>query len=232
MCRPAAEGLVPDTMIPASDEGPDKTNALQPATPGQLDLGPGQWMIARGSRTEFFAIGALARALNRKPVTLRKLEAAGQLPKSDWQDARVRGKDKRRLYARAQIEAAVRIAGEEGILPGGPSPGPGSATGSSRPGKNLEIDGAGTLSWPVRILPTAFVAASSLVPGLWRGWSEPINAVRDLRTTASVEPRGARTSLKTTLTEPARPRRWQRFGMMEREWPGVSNSPLAITSTR
>ena len=64
-------------MIPASDEGPDKTNALQPATPGQLDLGPGQWMITRGSHTEFFTIGALARALNRKPVTLRKW---GNLP--------------------------------------------------------------------------------------------------------------------------------------------------------
>jgi hypothetical protein len=110
------ESWYPDTMIPVSDEGPDKTNALQPAAPGQLDLGPGQWMIARGSRTEFFAIGALARALNRKPVTLRKWEAAGQLPKSGWQDARVRGRGKRRLYTRAQIEAAVRIAAEEGIL--------------------------------------------------------------------------------------------------------------------
>jgi hypothetical protein len=103
-------------MIPASDEGPDKANALRPAALEQLDLGPGQWMIARGSRTEFFTIGALARALNRKPVTLRKLEAVGQLPKSGWQDALVRGKGKRRLYTRAQIEAAVRIAAEEGIL--------------------------------------------------------------------------------------------------------------------
>jgi hypothetical protein len=116
MSRPVAGGPVPDTMIPASDEGPDKTNALQPAAPEQLDLGPGQWMIARGTLTEFFTIGALARALNRKPVTLRKLEAVGQLPKSGWQDARVRGKGKRRLYTRAQIEAAVRIAAEEGIL--------------------------------------------------------------------------------------------------------------------
>jgi hypothetical protein len=76
-------------MIPARDEGRDKTNALQPATPEQLDLGPGQWMIARGNPTEFFTIGALARALNWKPITLRKLQAVGQLPKSGWQAARV-----------------------------------------------------------------------------------------------------------------------------------------------
>ena len=85
-------------------------------TPERLDLVSGQWMIARGTRTEFFTIGALARALSRKPVTLRQWEAAGQLPKSGWQDARIRGKGKRRLYTRAQAEAAIRIAAEEGIL--------------------------------------------------------------------------------------------------------------------
>ena len=88
-------------IIPASDEGPDKTNAFRPAALERLDLGPGQCMIARGNPTEFFTIGGLARGLNRKPVTLRKLEAVGQRPKSGWQDARVRGKGKRRLYTRA-----------------------------------------------------------------------------------------------------------------------------------
>jgi hypothetical protein len=135
-------------MIPASDERPDKTNALQPATPEQLDLGPGQWMIGRGTLTELYTIGALARALNRKPVTLRKWEAAGQLPRSGWQDARVQGKGKRRLYTRAQIEAAVRIAAEEGILVE-----TSRAVSKTRfrdrlikAWKNLEIDGAGTLA--------------------------------------------------------------------------------------
>jgi hypothetical protein len=103
-------------MILASGEGADKTNAFQQAALEQLDLGPGQWMIARGTPTEFFTIGALARALNRKPVTLRKLEAVGQLPKSGRRDARVQGKGKRRLYTRAQIDDAVRIAADEGIL--------------------------------------------------------------------------------------------------------------------
>ena len=103
-------------MIPASDEGPDETDALQPAAPEQLDLGPGQWMIARGILTEFFTIGGLVRTLNRKPVTLRKLEAVGQLSKSGWQNARARGKGKRRLYTRAQVEAAVGIAAKGGIL--------------------------------------------------------------------------------------------------------------------
>ena len=89
---------------------------LKPDTEPELDFGPGQFLTVGGVQTEFFTIGVLARALNRKPTTIRPLEAEGQLPRPGWREPRVRGKGKQRLYTRPQIEAAVRIAAEEGIL--------------------------------------------------------------------------------------------------------------------
>lgn len=71
-----------------------------------------------GQTVEFFTIGQLAAALNRKPVTLRKWEAQGILPAATFQ-APNPGKDpraRRRLYTRAQAEGIVRIAREEGLL--------------------------------------------------------------------------------------------------------------------
>jgi hypothetical protein len=57
-----------------------------------------------GKDVEFFTLGQLATALGRSPVTLRKWERDGTLPKATFvapnpkQDARA----KRRLYTRAQ----------------------------------------------------------------------------------------------------------------------------------
>jgi hypothetical protein len=73
-------------------------------------------LLVKGEVTEFYTIGAFARSLNRRPVTLRKWERDGFLPTPMYHDPRVRGKGKQRLYTRAQIETAVRIAAEEGLL--------------------------------------------------------------------------------------------------------------------
>jgi hypothetical protein len=71
-----------------------------------------------GVETEFFTVGDLAKALGRQPVTIRKWEREGVIPKSTYQspgrDDDVRGR--RRLYTREQIEGMVRIAHEEGVL--------------------------------------------------------------------------------------------------------------------
>jgi hypothetical protein len=71
-----------------------------------------------GVETEFYTLGNLAQALGRQPVTIRKWEREGIIPKSTYQSP---GRDddprgRRRLYTREQIEGIVRIAHEEGVL--------------------------------------------------------------------------------------------------------------------
>jgi hypothetical protein len=78
----------------------------------------GRVFTIQGVETELFSITDLASALNRKPVTIRKWEAEGHIPKATFSkpgaNRDVRGR--RRLYSRPQVEALVRIAGEEKIL--------------------------------------------------------------------------------------------------------------------
>ncbi|MFE2100865.1 MerR family transcriptional regulator [Streptomyces sp. NPDC059468] len=87
------------------------------ADPTEWDAKPRRYVVA-GKETEFFTVGQLARALGRQPVTIRKWEREGVIPKSTFQspgrDGDVRGR--RRLYTRAQVEGIVRIAHEEGVL--------------------------------------------------------------------------------------------------------------------
>ena len=75
-----------------------------------------------GTETEFFTIGQLAAALNRKPVTLRKWEQTGVIPKATFQAPNPKGlaTARRRLYTRAQAEGIVRIAQEEGLFDNDP----------------------------------------------------------------------------------------------------------------
>jgi hypothetical protein len=85
--------------------------------PGAWDAKPRKYVVG-GVETEFFTVGDLATALGRRPVTIRKWEREGIIPKSTYQstgkDGDVRGR--RRLYTRAQVEGMVRIAHEEGVL--------------------------------------------------------------------------------------------------------------------
>jgi hypothetical protein len=79
-------------------------------------------MKVKGVEREFFEIGALAAALGRKTVTIRKWEAERLIPRPRYrkkppqvQDARkmpLPGKtlQGRRLYTRAQIEAVIAAA--------------------------------------------------------------------------------------------------------------------------
>lgn len=66
---------------------------------------------------EFFKIGALAKALGKKPVTIRKWITKGWLPRSIYRAPGFKNtKGAPRLYTRAQIEGLVRIAAEERLL--------------------------------------------------------------------------------------------------------------------
>lgn len=71
-----------------------------------------------GKDTEFFTVGHLAIAMNRKPLTIRQWERKGIIPKSTYQRAGRNGNQhgRRRLYTRPQIEGMIQIAGEEGLL--------------------------------------------------------------------------------------------------------------------
>jgi hypothetical protein len=71
-----------------------------------------------GIDTEFFTIGHLAAAMNRKPLTIRQWERKGIIPTSRYQRVGKGGSPhgRRRLYTRAQIEGMIKIAAEEGLL--------------------------------------------------------------------------------------------------------------------
>jgi hypothetical protein len=71
-------------------------------------------LILHGQEVEFFTIGALAQALDREVVTIRKWERLGYIPKATY---RAGGKRQDRLYTRAQIEGLVAIARDEGLFP-------------------------------------------------------------------------------------------------------------------
>lgn len=69
-------------------------------------------------RAEFFGIGDLAKALHRKPLTIRQWEREGVIPPSGHESPGVNHHGRRRLYSRAQVEGIVAIAEEEGLLLG------------------------------------------------------------------------------------------------------------------
>lgn len=72
--------------------------------------------IINGGPMDFFNIGQLARALGRKPVTIRLWEREGILPKATFMLNANSVNGRRRYYSKGQVEGIVRIALEEGIL--------------------------------------------------------------------------------------------------------------------
>src|SRR6266478_1568793 len=86
-----------------------------------IDLGKPRMFLVNGQPQELYPVGALARALNRKPVTVRKWESEGIIPRSPFLMPSHDPRGQRRLYTRQQVDDLRRIAQEEGILE--PSPG-------------------------------------------------------------------------------------------------------------
>lgn len=72
-----------------------------------------------GVEMEFFTVGQLGRAMNnRKPVTMRKWEQEGIIPRATYQIPSEDSRGRRRLYTRAQVEGMVNIAKEENVFDG------------------------------------------------------------------------------------------------------------------
>ena len=86
-----------------------------------LDLSLGQpfkVISIKGTPTEFYLIGALAKALNRTPQTLRYWQELGVIPRG-YSTNVSRTKDRRgrrRVFTREQIVGLVEIAAKEGLL--------------------------------------------------------------------------------------------------------------------
>lgn len=78
----------------------------------------GKTFTIKGREVELFTITELSRALNRQPVTVRKWESHGYIPKATFVKPGTDGdpRGRRRLYSREQVEALVRIATEEKVL--------------------------------------------------------------------------------------------------------------------
>lgn len=62
-----------------------------------------------GQQMRLYTIGELASAITRDPITVRKWERYGVIPR-----ARFRDKQGRRLYTKEEIDVLVRIVAEEG----------------------------------------------------------------------------------------------------------------------
>lgn len=69
-------------------------------------------------KVELFTISDVAELLNRKPVTIRKWEEKGVIPKATYSKpgANKDPRGRRRLYSREQVVALIQIAEAEGIL--------------------------------------------------------------------------------------------------------------------
>lgn len=98
-------------------------------TPTKVETEEAAWdakplIMYRGNvETEFFLIGDLARALGKKPVTIRYWEDNHIFPLATFRTEAPRGEQVpgkktqgKRLYTRAQIEVAVAAARESGVL--------------------------------------------------------------------------------------------------------------------
>ena len=108
-----------DQYYPGSRERRQTVPASRPLAVEEDLLGTGTIMRVRGERVEFFTIGQLAAALNRKAVTLRAWEAAGILPTSGYHTASKDPRGRRRLYTRDQCAGIIRLAKEHNIMEAG-----------------------------------------------------------------------------------------------------------------
>ncbi|WP_167503150.1 MerR family transcriptional regulator [Streptomyces malaysiensis] len=117
-------GIVPPRQ--PLDVYPGTHRPLGVAHPTQGHQGAGQtcwdedpvYKKIQGSYREFFGISHLSTALGRAPKTIYKWEANGLFPGATWIYNSGSKNGRRRLYTRVQIEGAVRIAYEEGVLSG------------------------------------------------------------------------------------------------------------------
>lgn len=101
-------GDLPD--FPGNTPPKNRSNKKPPSST-DLNGAKGKVYRINGSDTELFTIGELARALGKKPVTLRMWEREGWIPKATYRTPPPKGvqlpdrpSKGRRLYSREQVE--------------------------------------------------------------------------------------------------------------------------------
>lgn len=104
-----------DQYYPGSRERRQTVPASRPSAVEEDPLGTPVILVLKGRDTEFFTIGQVAGAIDRKAGTLRGWEASGILPTSGYAKPSKDPRGRRRLYTRAQAMGIVRIARELGI---------------------------------------------------------------------------------------------------------------------
>jgi hypothetical protein len=80
------------------------------------DLDEGETFLVNGKSVQLYGIGALAAALNRKSVTIRKWETEGFIPVATYSLPGADHRGRRRLYSKDQINGLRGIASDEGLL--------------------------------------------------------------------------------------------------------------------
>lgn len=110
---PAPRGYFPGSRQPLPASEVKKKS--KPKDPVTWDARP-VVKIVNNERTEFFTIGALAAALGRDVITVRRWQTKGLLPEARFRMPDKNGIRGRRLYTRAQIEAILQVADAHGIL--------------------------------------------------------------------------------------------------------------------
>lgn len=115
-----------ETAHRESEEGPDYPGKTAPKNRGAaIDSVTHEWLnglkhheyAVKGVTHKFYTVGALASALNRKPVTIRSWEAKGWIPPASFRTPAPRSEQipgkavrGRRLYSEAQIVFIVEAA--------------------------------------------------------------------------------------------------------------------------
>lgn len=102
----------PGSKTPIKEYDDKKAPDPEPAD----EFGRSRTFLVKGEPREFYGVGNLAAALNRKSVTIRKWESDGIIPNATFILPSEDSRGRRRLYTRAQIEGLQEIAREEGLL--------------------------------------------------------------------------------------------------------------------
>jgi hypothetical protein len=110
-----------DNFYPGSKRKRRVTEAPKEKVEVAWDAKPHIKTLPNGKDIEMFTVGALAEALGRPFITLRKWNEKGYLPTPPYRlptIKNVNGEDHkgRRLYSRAMIEATVALFAQFGVL--------------------------------------------------------------------------------------------------------------------
>lgn len=112
--------LLPD--YPGKGREPvQRRKVVETPEPSSWDEKPIYYFF-KGEEREFFVIRNLADAIGYSPQSIRKWEDRGLLPRSGYRAPSAQGpmaqgtRKGRRLWTRAQINAILQIAEEEGVI--------------------------------------------------------------------------------------------------------------------